>query len=305
MGTGPLDLLADEHDVLEELRRMQTERPVARTGQGIVEERPYSAWDLRHILARIPIRMSRARRVAAIAPVVLAAVSWFVIPSWAAGPGALTYRGLAYESAPALSAVACPPPAPVVSISGPAQIAPGATGTYTMTAQRGDATAGSPSSVTVTLPVGFSFGAPLPVGATDNGSSLTVTFTPSGPTQVQTIAVPIIAPGSPSTGDKIEVDHTASVVGDARCPDRTATSTSFLSVDVVAGAVAGVSTGPIGVAPSQAGVGGPSLHSPVTGINTGLARTLVIGLCLMLSGWIVITGIRRNPHAIAVFGHDI
>src|ERR1700737_471299 len=110
-----------------DLGRLQSIRPAPNRGRrrrGAVL--PYSAWDLRMVLALIPIRISGGRRLAAIVPVVAASIGWFTIPSWAAGVtnAAAATTGSGHRMADVLSSVACPPPAPVVGISGPSAVAP-------------------------------------------------------------------------------------------------------------------------------------------------------------------------------------
>jgi hypothetical protein len=39
------------------------------------------------------------------------------------------------------------------------------------------------------------------------------------------------------------------------------------------------------------------VETPVTGVGTGVLRSSIIGICLMISGLIVVTGYRRSPHA--------
>jgi hypothetical protein len=284
-----------------DLGRLQAVRPAPKRGRRRTSgDAPYSAWDLRVVLAMIPVRVSGRRRLAAIAPVVFAAVAWFTIPSWAAG---LTPAGAAlgpsHRVADVLSSVACPPPAPVVGISGPSSILVGQTGTYTVTVQRQDNDASAPSVVVVTVPAGFGFASP-PSGATVDTSTLTVSFGNTSPSQLQSLPVSISAPQTTSTQNTISVTNTATSAGDARCPTRSAVSQSAVRTDVVATGVAGTTTDGVSVAASETGLPGGNLHSPVTGLNTGILRTTTIGLCLIISGFVVVGGIRRNPHADAI-----
>lgn len=282
-----------------ELGRVQAVRPAVPGGRrgGV---RPYSAWDLRAVLAFIPMRLSTGRRLSALVPLILGAVGWFTIPSWAAELTHASGPGQGAHMATVLSAVACPPPVPVVGILGPPAVGSGQTATYIVTAQREDEAAGAPSVVVIDVPSGFSFAAPPP-GATVSGSSMTVTLNGTPPTQAASIPIGIVAPAELSEQNPIKVALTATAPSNARCPSRQAQSQSVMRTGVVpAGAVAGVQSGPINVSAPQPIAPGPSLHSPVTGVNTGMLRAGAVGLALIVAGLIVITGIRRNPHAMAL-----
>ena len=68
-----------------------------------------------------------------------------------------------------------------------------------------------------------------------------------------------------------------------------------ISVPTPSGAVQGISVGPV---PQGAVLG--AVSTPVTGAadGSGLLRSTLVGLLLMVSGWIFLTGfMRRNPHA--------
>ena len=54
---------------------------------------------------------------------------------------------------------------------------------------------------------------------------------------------------------------------------------------------------------TTAGTVNPS-RVPVTGADAGVLRTLIIGSCLLCSGLIVVTGVKRNPHEVALLTFD-
>ena len=246
-------------------------------------ERTYSSWDLRQVLAAIPMRFSTSRRLAALAPLVAAACCWFAVPSWASTPPVTV-----------ASTGGCAQPQPVISLTGPAAIAPGQAATFTATAARRDPGGGS-ATLALTLPAGFRFGAPPP-GAVLSGQDLSVPLPATAGTSVE---VAVVAPSAATSTAVVSASHSVVAPPEGRCHRRLATSSSLLTTRVTAAAAPVDGTGSISVTAFQSA---PSRDTgaPVTGAGSGLLRTSLVGFCLMLSGLVVLTGTRRNPHAEAI-----
>jgi hypothetical protein len=65
---------------------------------------------------------------------------------------------------------------------------------------------------------------------------------------------------------------------------------------VAPAAAAGTSTTTTGTA--AAATTATSLAAPVTGANDGILRIILVGLCLGISGAVLLTAPKRNPHAV-------
>lgn len=203
--------------------------------------------------------------------------------------------GGTYPSPPVTTCVhpaPCVTPTPAVSITGPATITAGQDVTYTVVARNGGSASVYPSSVTVTLPQGFTATATSPKGQV-SGQTITFTLPELAAGASQTMTITASVPANQTTGAAVA---SVTMVGtdNSQIPDcghPQASTSAQTSGNVEAGAVQGANQGPVsGTAPIVA--------TPSTGSGgIDLLRSAVLGLALIASGLIVMTGARRDPRA--------
>lgn len=106
------------------------------------------------------------------------------------------------------------------------------------------------------------------------GTTGTVTTTPGGPGAQPTAAPPTQAPA-------------------AQPPAQAPVAAPPAQAAPVAAAPA-----PAAAAPARVAVGAVrGLHAPITGAADGFIRIALVGLCLFISGFALLTAPKRNPHA--------
>ena len=179
----------------------------------------------------------------------------------------------------------CTQPTPTLTMTGPQTLTAGQASTYTVTAGNGGTQPVSPVSVAVTVPSGFAITGTSPAAAVTGGvATFDVGSLAAGQnvTLSVTVTVPSTASGAAAASAVMTAtDH--STIPD--CPHPSASVNASTSGNVVVGQVQGVQsvTGVVAV--------------PVTGSGgTGLLRSSITGLALLVSGLIVVTGWRRDPH---------
>lgn len=181
--------------------------------------------------------------------------------------------------------VTCPEIKPVVTMTGPATLAPGGKGTYTVTASNGGKNTIDHSLVTVQIPNGFTVTdtttSPGKVTPTQMGTAVIFKLPEMKSGDAWTLTVRFAVPDSYALGT---VKATATMIaqsGGEKCPPVEVSTTATSNV-AVGGGVLGITT-----------------STPSTGMGgVGTLRYTIVGLCLMTSGLIVLTGMRRrNPHA--------
>ena len=178
----------------------------------------------------------------------------------------------------------CVPPSPMVAFSAPpTTFTPSENFDYTVIAANTGSAPIGPNTVVITVPTGWPIAGSIPAG-TVTSNSVTVAVDSLAPQQQTSIVVHVSVP-SDQTAAKVTATATmtASTVVTAACPAVQASTEATTSGTVPpTGGVLGVtSVGPI--------------VTPSTGASSGgLLRSSFTGACLLISGLIIVTGVRRE-----------
>ena len=171
----------------------------------------------------------------------------------------------------------CVQPTPAVQISGPAAMFPGGTGEYVVKIINSGETI-NPTTAAVSIPNGMTITA-VSTGGVISGGQAAWNLGQMAPGSSATLTVDVVAA---STGLSGFWQVTAAVTGTGNLPDCPPAQATL--------------TDPITTQVAQAASGVLGISTPDTGISgSGLLRSGFVGLCLILSGAIILTAPRRRP----------